>query len=135
MMNSRVYGAAVAMSGGVPSVIPKDHRKLIRSGDSRVIRFWLTLFGLYRILPFPGKMKLSTITDPGKDFDIMPYVDFIDIFKARIHQDLSFGASREFAPQLIFKSGPGSSQAKNSHTPNSSSLIVPYASALRASHL
>jgi len=133
--NSRTYGAAVSMSGGIPSMIPKDHRKEIRRGNASVIRFWMTLFGLYRILPFKGKMKIATITDPGKDFNIIPYLEFMRVFLVRIHQNVAFGDPSEFKPRLIFKSGPGSSQAKNSHTPNSSSLIVPYASALRGSHL
>lgn len=37
--NSRTYGVAVAMSGRIPSLIPKDHRKEIRRGNKSVIRF------------------------------------------------------------------------------------------------
>jgi len=133
--NSRTYGVAVAMSGRIPSLIPKDHRKEIRRGNRSVIRFWMTLFGLYRILPFKGRMKISTITDPGKDFNIIPYVDFLPFFLARLHQKVEFGDPRRFSPKLILKSGPGSSQARGSHTPNSSSLIVPYSVAMKQSHL
>jgi hypothetical protein len=32
-----------------------------------IIRFWLTLFGLYRVVEFKGQLKLKTITLPGKD--------------------------------------------------------------------
>lgn len=35
---------------------------------------------MYRIMEFPGKLKLSTITDPGKDFDISNVIEFRDIF-------------------------------------------------------
>jgi hypothetical protein len=52
---------------GLPRIIPLLHRKEIRNGNVKVIRTWLTLFSLYRVLEFPGKLKLSTITDPGKD--------------------------------------------------------------------
>lgn len=52
---------------GVPRIINSSQRKLILSGDVDVIRFWLTCFGLYRVIPFQGKLKLNTITDPGKD--------------------------------------------------------------------
>lgn len=49
---------------GLPSIIPVSDRVLIRSGCSSVIRYWLTLFSLYRIISIPGKLKLNTITDP-----------------------------------------------------------------------
>lgn len=35
---------------------------------------------MYRILDFLGKPKLSTITDPGRSFDPMPYFDFVPVF-------------------------------------------------------
>lgn len=80
-------------------------------------------------------MKISTITDPGKDFNIIPYLDFLPFFLARLHQKVEFGDPRRFSPKLILKSGPGSSQARGSHTPNSSSLIVPHSVATKQSHL
>lgn len=52
---------------GIPRVIPIQHRRLIATGNVDIIRFWLTLFGLYRVLPFKGKLKLETIYQPGKD--------------------------------------------------------------------
>jgi len=50
---------------GLPRLIPKQHRARIRNGDPIITRFWLTLFGIYRILEFKGKPNLSTITDCG----------------------------------------------------------------------
>jgi hypothetical protein len=50
---------------GFPRCIPQLDRKKIRMGDKRVIRFWLTLFSIYRVLQIPGKLNLNTITDPG----------------------------------------------------------------------
>lgn len=52
------------MSGGLPRLIPAQCRALIRKGDVREIRFWLSLFNLYRILKVPGDLKISTITSP-----------------------------------------------------------------------
>lgn len=65
--SSRAIGkvAVSCTRGGLPRVIPSYDRRLIRLGDKRVIRMWLTLFGLYRVLSFPGKVKLETITSPG----------------------------------------------------------------------
>jgi hypothetical protein len=52
---------------GIPRIINPQHRRLILSGDIGVIRFWLTLFGLYRVIEYKGTLKLGTITKPGKD--------------------------------------------------------------------
>lgn len=56
--------------GGLPSVIPILHRiEIIRHGNPKVLRFWFTLFALYRVLEFPGVIKISTITKPGPSLD------------------------------------------------------------------
>lgn len=61
------FGARVGRThSGCPSIIPSLHRQRIRSGCVWTIRFWMTLFGLYRILEFPGKVKLDTITAESK---------------------------------------------------------------------
>lgn len=49
--------------------IPLLDRQKIRAGDMPTMRFWLTLFSIYRILDIPGKLKLSSITDPGVVLD------------------------------------------------------------------
>nr|UJT32089.1 RNA-dependent RNA polymerase [Botrytis cinerea mitovirus 10] len=49
---------------GCPSIISKTDRKLIREGNTWVRRFWLTQFALYRVLKFPSRVDLSSITDP-----------------------------------------------------------------------
>jgi hypothetical protein len=60
------FGARVGRTNsGYPKVIPALHRARIRAGDVWTIRLWATLFGLYRILEFPSKVKISTITDPS----------------------------------------------------------------------
>lgn len=51
---------------GIPRIIPAQQRKLIRKGDRRVIRFWMSLFALYRVLEYPGNIDLSSITNIGK---------------------------------------------------------------------
>jgi len=59
-------GANVARTRrGIPRIINPQHRRLISQGDVRVIGFWLSLFGLYRVIEFKGALKLTTITDPG----------------------------------------------------------------------
>lgn len=49
---------------GLPVIIPTYDRRLIRAGSASVIRYWLTLFSLYRVLKVDGKLKINTITDP-----------------------------------------------------------------------
>jgi hypothetical protein len=52
---------------GLPRIINPQHRARIHLGEVAVIRLWLSLFGLYRVIEFPGALKLKTITDPGVD--------------------------------------------------------------------
>jgi hypothetical protein len=54
------------LCGGLPSVITVGDRHLIRKGHTGVIRFWLSLFNVYRVLDAPLNPKLNTITDPCK---------------------------------------------------------------------
>nr|WAY16604.1 putative RNA-dependent RNA polymerase [Rhizoctonia solani mitovirus 123] len=49
---------------GLPRIIPIRDRRLILSGAPSVIRWWLTLFSVYRVIYIPGKLKLETITAP-----------------------------------------------------------------------
>lgn len=66
LLNSRDGGMAVAVShGGLPRLIPASHRARIKGGDLSVIRLWLGLFTLYRVLVFRGKLRVDTILKPG----------------------------------------------------------------------
>jgi len=47
---------------GMPRVIPIIHRNMIRSGDTKIIRFWLSLFNLYRLVTFKGDYTVKSIT-------------------------------------------------------------------------
>lgn len=73
-------------NGGIPRVIPIELRKAIREGDPKVIRFYLSLFNLYRMIEFKGDMRLvsltKTIISPAKEgieivslkFDLLRFV-------------------------------------------------------------
>jgi len=73
---------------GIPRIIPAHVRSLIlKERHIPSIRLWMTLFGLFRILEFPGKLKLTTITDAGVDLvKILPKWDLFLVTR--------------FAPQL-----------------------------------
>nr|UJQ92605.1 MAG: putative RNA-dependent RNA polymerase [Mitoviridae sp.] len=47
---------------GLPIFIPSRDRKLIAAGSPTIIRWWLTLFSVYRVIAIPGVLKLQTIT-------------------------------------------------------------------------
>lgn len=49
---------------GIPRIVVPNHRERIRKNDIVVIRFWMTLFGLYRVLDFKGVFSVKTITSP-----------------------------------------------------------------------
>jgi len=123
------FGARVGRShGGIPSIIPALHRARIRSGCTWTIRFWSTLFGLYRVLDFPGVVKISTITkeyggDPLVTYEFSQFVfnHFIHVLKKLYHEDgtitdalwneegegpLEFLKGLRAKPFLISKSGP-----------------------------
>jgi len=51
---------------GLPRIILGQDRALIRAGNYDLMRFYLTVLNLYRILEMPGKLKLNTITDGFK---------------------------------------------------------------------
>lgn len=126
------FGARVSRtrSGGLPRLIPSLHRKRIRNGELLVIRLWLSLFSLYRILDIPGKTKLSTITDgsTAKPEFIEQFSNFVDTFWRSLWFLLSrkglaileawkrggptfMGSALEAKPELLSKSSPVLSDA------------------------
>jgi len=69
--DSRDVGAFVALSrSGIPRVIPALHRHRIRRGDDQLLRLWLSLFGLFRVLKYPAEIKTETITRPGVNLSV-----------------------------------------------------------------
>lgn len=49
---------------GFPAIINRQDRNNIRAGHSGLVRFWLSMFGSYRIMLILGKTKLNSIYDP-----------------------------------------------------------------------
>jgi len=73
IINMTKVGPRVSRTGsGLPRVIPSNHRILMINrgpGCYLLMRYYLTIFYIYRVLVFPGKVKLETITSPGKYYD------------------------------------------------------------------
>lgn len=103
---------------GLPRIINPQHRTLILKGDVSIIRLWLTLFGLYRVVEFKGKLKLRTITDPGVDLSAFmgKWDAWVPIFLARARlitrHDWKLDPTRDLTVRsipFITKSSPNSS--------------------------
>lgn len=111
-------------STGIPLIIPSYHRKLIRKGDVVVIRFWLTLFSIFRDIIFPGTLKLSTITGPST---ATSEAGLIEVWLPRF-KDLFFGQSNldslsEAKLFPILTSGPQASGKEKTYNSGAESVI------------
>lgn len=103
-------------SRGLPTIILSRDLALLGNKGSIAIRFYLTLFSLYRIIEIPSKVKLSTITDPFNGS-----AEFLQNFIAGVPNGIislnNFVRTRTLPAGgllCILKGGPGSS--KNSLT-------------------
>lgn len=105
---------------GLPSIIPLNDRRYIRSGHLGVIRYWLSVFGIFRVLKGPIKSKIDTIIDPfsGKEDALTTFNDYCNNNLWILLRSLKFSpekikvASDSFAN--ISSSGPNGSFAKGS---------------------
>jgi len=80
-IHSHTFDLPVSLSaGGLPRILPSRFRDSVRKSRPLEIRFILTILGLYRVLPYPGKVKLSTITDPFRGRLEPDVIRFIPIF-------------------------------------------------------
>jgi hypothetical protein len=80
-VHSHTFDLPVSLtSGGLPRVLPARFRESVRMTRTLEIRFILTVLGLYRVLPYPGKVKLSTITDPFSGVVAPDMISFVSIY-------------------------------------------------------
>lgn len=82
--NVTLVGPRVSRTAtGLPRIIPRSHRLIIvnrKPGCYFLMKYYLSVFYLYRVLVFPGKLKLETITAPGTDYDETFYQPYLEIF-------------------------------------------------------
>lgn len=118
------FGARVSRTrSGLPTCIPSQHRQEIRGGNKMIIRLWLSLFSLYRVIDIKGRVNLSTITSPSTaDLGLKDeFVSFINYFylwisgnwvvpgsitDSLLHGTEKFLSDLETRPKLISSSGP-----------------------------
>lgn len=88
LLATQALGCAVSRTkSGLPRIIPSAHRRRILQRERDVLRVWLSIFSIYRVLEMPGKLKLSTITDAGKEIPNSVWsevTEFLPIFGSYI---------------------------------------------------
>jgi hypothetical protein len=113
--NMSLIGPRVSRTGkGLPRIIPRTHRLLMinrRPGCYFIMKYYLSIFYIYRVLVFPGKVKLETITNPGKLYDENRFEYYMDIFVSHITRGLKDFKPLEFMISRkrvfpIFRSSP-----------------------------
>jgi len=102
------YGCRVACTGsGVPRIIPMIHRQGVLSGEPRIVRFWMTLFGLYRVLDFQVSFSVKTITTPAPSLNLAAYSWFIPYFFSDLEKMGCKFEFPEWEPLELKKAAPG----------------------------
>lgn len=80
-LSSGTFDPRVSLTrGGLPRIIPSYLRQRLYEGDVWSIRWILTIFNLYRVLPYPGVLKLNTITDPSNEDISIKSIEFVSVF-------------------------------------------------------
>lgn len=81
IIHSNLYDIKVSLTqSGIPRILPIYFRNRIRARDENIIKYVLTICNLYRVLPYPGEVKLSTITDPWNGKLSVKLLTFIPVF-------------------------------------------------------
>lgn len=102
---------------GLPRIISRHHRNIMinrKPGSYFLMRYYLSIFYIYRVLVFPGKVKLETITNPGKYYDENRMEKYMDIFishlrgKVRVPPLIALQEKVKIFP--IFRSSPFTSR-------------------------
>lgn len=114
-------------ASGMPRVIDPLLRNAIRREDTNVMRFIMTLFAVFRVLEFPGKLKLGSITDafkgnmaPGTMYWRVIYhiPNFVRLLKAIQEENrVTPLFERGIVPKPIIKSAPGTALGQVSTNP------------------
>lgn len=106
----------VARAGkGFPKLIVSQDRALIKAGNTQLIRLYLTIFNIYRVIAFRGILKLHTITAPfaGDRGDPLfkELFSLIGVFAKLVLKEAKGSRlhTQKLFPEVIPRSGPGAS--------------------------
>jgi len=103
---------------GMPRIIPAQWRYQVRvEENTQIMRLIMTLLALYRVLEFPGKLKLETITDGFKGslragslyWTVVRHIpNFVKLInKVQQENKVTPLQVRGITPRPIIKSAPG----------------------------
>jgi len=122
LKDTKAFGPTLGLTkSGMPRIIPKAWRRAIASGNTALLRLCLTMFGLYRVLDFKGKVKLSTITDPWKGSLPKDLIAFVPEFWALTK--VKWPGRFPWAPRVISTRGsPGGVDEHNAPLNSTASL-------------
>jgi hypothetical protein len=100
---------------GCPSIINRTDRQMMKRGNVHIIRFWHSLFSIYRVLQIPGKLKLETITSPysGNEKFLEDAISFCKLTKWHPNVE-KIVESHSLAPTTFHFSGKASPSNVNS---------------------
>lgn len=100
-------------NSGLPRIIPRVHRLIMinrRPGCYLLMRYYLSIFYIYRVLVFPGKVKLETITAPGVLFNDVLFGNYMESFVALVTRHLKVKPIEYLREKVkifpIFRSSP-----------------------------
>lgn len=68
---------------GLPRLIPRIARTQIRAGNTEVLRLWLTLLGMYRVIEYIGTPNLHSIYSPGTNLNEKDRREFVTFLTQR----------------------------------------------------
>jgi hypothetical protein len=114
-------------ASGMPRIVDPLLRFAIRREDTKVMKFIMTLLSVFRVLEFPGKLKLGSITDAFKG-DLTPGTmywrvishipNFCRLVKAVQRENkVTPLFERGIVPKPIVKSAPGTALGQVSTNP------------------
>lgn len=115
LLDQRAFGPVVGLTRkGIPLWIPFAFRLQISRRNLIIFRVVMTVCNLYRVIEFPGKLKLSTITDSWTGSVPEGMTDFIiNQFVPSLVTLVPFPRRFSWKPKLLYTKGPGALRNKN----------------------
>lgn len=106
------FGYPVSLRAGLPAWIPCEGRSAIRQGSVRVIRFWLSICYLYKIIQVPYQVHslVKTITAPALVLT-SPVQSLLDEYREFLHL--------HFIPRILGTTRRGPQAKSMDFTPTS----------------
>jgi len=117
---------------GLPSIIKLNDRSSICNGSYKVIRFYLSLFSLYRIIKVEFKPKLETITGAfeGSLYHVEDFNRWLEVSSKQLLQKFSTFDIKDLASYRILPIQKSSPQGSKSYRHLIASYIL-----MKDSHL